>query len=160
MYKFSFLTDTGTSHPNTWTNTTCLRHFGSSGENSFADKCGRVGWGKISMRGQSRSLEICICMLTINRPKVIRSTFLFSHWNTESRTGDPVTISSIGFQFRNKNIIWLTLPHHAHFSILYKMICQINQLLKSIAYINRQNFQSYVGFFILKLWDDWIMKLN
>ena len=51
------------------------------------------GWGKMSMMGQSRSLEICICMLKINKPKVIRSTFLFSHWNRESRTGDPVTIS-------------------------------------------------------------------
>ena len=40
------------------------------------------------------------------------------------------------------------------------MIYQINQLLKSVAYIASQNFQSYVGFFILKLWDDWIMKLN
>ena len=52
-----------------------------------------VGWGKMSMKGQSRSLEICICILKINKPKVIRSTFLFSHWNRESRTGDPVTIS-------------------------------------------------------------------
>ena len=47
----------------------------------------------MSMMGQSRSLEICICMLKLNKPKVIRSTFLFSHWNRESRTGDPVTIS-------------------------------------------------------------------
>ena len=72
---------------------TCFRHFGSSGENSLVDECGRVGWGKMSMMGQSRSLEICICMLKINKPKVIRSTFLFSHWNRESRTSDPVTIS-------------------------------------------------------------------
>ena len=57
-------------------------------------------------------------------------------------------------------MIWLTLPHHTHFAIPYKMIYQINQLLKSIAYIDSQNFQSYVGFFILKLWDYWIMKLN
>ena len=86
--------------------TTCFRHFGTSGENSFIDKCGRVGWGKMSMMGQSRSLEISICMLKINKPKVIRSTFLFPYWNRESRTGDHVTISYlIGFQFRNKNII-------------------------------------------------------
>ena len=43
------------------------------------------------MMGQSRSPEICICMLKINKPKVIRSTFLFSHWNRESRTGDQIT---------------------------------------------------------------------
>ena len=47
----------------------------------------------MSMVGQSRSLGICICMQKINKPKVIRSTFLFSYWNRESRTGDPVTIS-------------------------------------------------------------------
>ena len=45
------------------------------------------------MVGQSRSLEICICMLKINKPMVIRSAFLFCYWNIESRTGDPVTIS-------------------------------------------------------------------
>ena len=34
------------------------------------------------------------------------------------------------------------------------MIYQLNQLIKSIAYIDSQNFQSCVGFFILKLWAD------
>ena len=35
------------------------------------------------MVGESRSLEICICIPKINKPMVIRSTFLFSHCNGE-----------------------------------------------------------------------------
>ena len=56
----------------------------------------------MNMMGQSRSLEICICMLKINKPKVIRSTFLFSHWNRESRTGDPVTLIYLAFNSETK----------------------------------------------------------
>ena len=62
----------------------------------------RVGWGKMSMVGQSRSLEIFICMPKLREPMVIRSTFLFSHWNRESKTDDPVIISSLAL---TKNII-------------------------------------------------------
>ena len=51
----------------------------------------------MSMVGQSRSLEIFICMPKLREPMVIRSTFLFSHWNKESKTDDPVIISSLAF---------------------------------------------------------------
>ena len=72
---------------------------------------GGVGWGKMSMMGQSRSLEICICMLKINKPKMIRSTFLFSHWNRESRTDDPVTISETKISSDSLCPMILILPY-------------------------------------------------
>ena len=46
------------------------------------------------MVGQSRSLEIFFCVPKLRDPMVIRSTFLFSHWNRESKTDDPIIISS------------------------------------------------------------------
>ena len=48
----------------------------------------------MSMVGQRRSLEIFICMPKLREPMLIRSTFLFSHWNRENKTDDPVIISS------------------------------------------------------------------
>ena len=52
--------------------------------------------------GQSRSLEIFICMPKRREPMVIRSTFLFSHWNRESKTDGPVIISSLAFNSGTK----------------------------------------------------------
>ena len=56
----------------------------------------------MSIVGQSRSLEIIICALKIREPMVIRSTFLFSHWNRKSKTDDPVIISSLAFNSETK----------------------------------------------------------
>ena len=74
----------------------------------------RVGWGKMSMVGQSRSLENFICMPKIREPIVIRSTFLFSDWNRESKTDDPVIISSFALNSETKVSsppFCLTLPY-------------------------------------------------
>ena len=61
-----------------------------------------MGWGKMSMVGQSRSLEIFICMPKIRKPMVIRSTCLFSHWNRKSKTDDHVIVSSLAFNSETK----------------------------------------------------------
>ena len=68
----------------------------------------------MSMVGQSRSLEIFICTQKIREPMVIRSTFLFSHWNRDSKTDDPVTISSLAFNSERKissDSLCPTLPY-------------------------------------------------
>ena len=51
---------------------------------------------------QSKSLEIFICMPKLREPMVIRSTFLFSDWNRESKTDDPAIISSLAFNSETK----------------------------------------------------------
>ena len=80
----------------------------------------------MNMVGQSRSLEIIICMPKLREPMVIRLTFSFPHWNRESKTDDPVIKSSLAFmQFRNKNIRRLTLPHHTHFAPPYPTGSQV-----------------------------------
>ena len=56
----------------------------------------------MSMVGQSRSLEIFICMPKIRKPMVIRSTFLFSHWNRKSKTDDRVTVISLAVNSETK----------------------------------------------------------
>ena len=56
----------------------------------------------MSMVGQSRSLEIFFCVPKLRDPMVIRSTFLFSHWNRESKTDDPIIISSLAFNSETK----------------------------------------------------------
>ena len=56
----------------------------------------------MSMVGQSRSHEISICMQKLREPMVIRSTFLFSHWNRDSKTDNPVIISSLAFNSETK----------------------------------------------------------
>ena len=62
-----------------------------------------VGWGKMSMVGQNRSLELFfICMQKIREPMLMRSTFLFSHWNRDIKTDDPVIISSLAFNSEQK----------------------------------------------------------
>ena len=58
----------------------------------------------MSMVGQSRSLEIFICLPKMREPVAIRLTFLFSHWNRKGKTDDPVTVS------------FLALPQHTHFA--------------------------------------------
>ena len=72
----------------------------------------------MSMVGQSRSLEIFICMPKIRKPMVIRSTFLFSHWNRKSKTDNHVIVSSLAFNSETKIPsdslcpTILILPHH------------------------------------------------
>ena len=56
----------------------------------------------MSMVGQSRSLKIFICLPKIREPTVIRSTFLFSHWNRKGKTGYPVIVSSLAFNSGTK----------------------------------------------------------
>ena len=56
----------------------------------------------MSMMGQSRSLEILICLKKIKEPMVIRSTFLFSHWNTKGKTDDPAIVGSLAFNSGTK----------------------------------------------------------
>ena len=56
----------------------------------------------MSMVGQSRSLEIFICMPKIWESMVTRSTFLFFHWNRKSKTDDPVIVSSLAFNSGTK----------------------------------------------------------
>ena len=51
----------------------------------------------MSVVGQSRSLEIFICMPKTREFPVIRSTSLFSHRNRKSKTDSPVLISSLVF---------------------------------------------------------------
>ena len=58
---------------------------------------GGGGGGKMSTVGQSRLLDIFICMLKIKEPMVMRSLNLFSHWNRKSETDDPVILSSLDF---------------------------------------------------------------
>ena len=49
----------------------------------------------MNMVRQSRSFEMFICMPKRREPMVIRSTFLFSHWNRKSKTDDSVILSSL-----------------------------------------------------------------
>ena len=56
----------------------------------------------MSMLGQSRSLQICICMPKVTEPMVIRSTFLFAHWKRKSKTDDPVIVNSLPFNSETK----------------------------------------------------------
>ena len=58
--------------------------------------------GQNEYGGQSKSLEIFICVPKLREPMVVRSTFLFSHWNRESKTDDPVIISSLAFNSETK----------------------------------------------------------
>ena len=79
----------------------------------------------MSMVGQSRSLENFICKPKIREPIVVRSTFLFSHWNRESKTDYPVIIRSLAFNSETKVSSTslcptiLILPHHTHFAPPY-----------------------------------------
>ena len=57
----------------------------------------KVGWGKISMVGQSGSLKSLFCMPKIKEPKVKRSTFLFFHRNRKNKIDDFAIISSLAF---------------------------------------------------------------
>ena len=56
----------------------------------------------MNMVGQSRSLEIFICMPKIWESMVTKSTLLFSHWNRKSKTDDPVIVSSLAFNSGTK----------------------------------------------------------
>ena len=75
------------------------------------------------MVGQSRSLEIFICMPKLREPMVPdKINILYSHWNRESKTDDPVIISSLAFNSETKIAsdplypIILILPHpNLHF---------------------------------------------
>ena len=52
--------------------------------------------------GQSRPLEILFCLPKMREPMVIRSTFLFSHWNRKGKTDDPAIVSSLAFNSGTK----------------------------------------------------------
>ena len=71
----------------------------------------------MSIVGQSRSLKIFICMQKIRESMMIKSTFLFFHWDRESKTDDPVIISSLVFNSETKILsdslclTILILPH-------------------------------------------------
>ena len=56
----------------------------------------------MSMVRQSRSFEILICLPKVREPRVIRSTFLFSHWDRKGKTDDPATVSSLAFNSGTK----------------------------------------------------------
>ena len=100
-----------------WYDTQIIFYMGPSNV-SYTYRLNRVGWGKMSMLGQSRSLEIFICMPKIRKPMVIRSTRLFSHWNRKSKTDYPVIVSPLAFNSETKVSsdslcpTILILPHH------------------------------------------------
>ena len=73
----------------------------SNGFTEHVFRWGGVGQNEY-MVGQSRSLEIFICMPKLREPMVIRSTLSFSHWNRESKTDNPVTICSLAFNSETK----------------------------------------------------------
>ena len=56
----------------------------------------------MSMVGQSRLLEIFICLPKMREPMVIRSTFLLSHWIRKGKTDNPVIVSSLAFNSGTK----------------------------------------------------------
>ena len=58
----------------------------------FTEAVNRVGWGKMSMVGQSRSL-----WKFISYAKIKRSSSLFCHSNRKSKIDDPFIISSLAF---------------------------------------------------------------
>ena len=94
-----------------------------------------VGWGKMSMVGQSRSLGILFCMPKIKEPMMKRSTFSFFHWNGKSKIGDPVIISYLPFTPETKISsdslypTMLNLPHPALLHILVELLLVKIQIL-------------------------------
>ena len=79
----------------------------------------------MNMMGQSRSLGIFICIPKIRECMVIRSTFLFSHLNKESKTDYLVIMTSLAFAPETKMSpdslcpTILILPHPTLLPLLY-----------------------------------------
>ena len=94
-----------------------------------------VGWGKMSMVRQSRSLGILFCMPKIKEPMMKRSTFLFFHWNRKSKIGDSANISSLPLTPETKmssDSLYptiLNLPHTTLLHILVELLLVRIQIL-------------------------------
>ena len=99
--------------------------------------------------GQSRSLgNFYLCAKNYG-PMVIRSTFLFSHWNRESKTDDPVIISSLAFSAETKissdslypTIVILSHPtlglsFHFHLSVAMQYLAKQHKIAVSFSKAN------------------------
>ena len=101
-----------------------------------------LGWAgaKWVWWGQSKALEI------FREPMVIRSTYLFSHWNRESKTDDPVIISSLAFNSGTKISSDSLCPtiHSFCFTLPYWELCGSRQGIGGGGREQRQSSQCLI----------------
>ena len=97
-------------------------NFSSSSIASFALLLSRVGWGKISMVGQSES-DIFVPELKAKELTIAGSSVLPSLFQWENKNVDLITID--GFSHFSKQIK-ITLPHHTHFALPYPKLSRVS----------------------------------